>query len=95
MTWKTVTVFGQPAAWEAGVGRFLAGLDFTIFPAGPRPEFYLLEPVSVTSNGERRMFCSAGSVVGRIIRQELAHPSSRNLCPVAATATCHRPGPTA
>ena len=67
----------------------LAGLDFTIIPAGLWPEYYLVEPVAVMGDGEARVSWSCGPDVGRIIPHVLAHPASRNaVCPVAATAYC-------
>ncbi|WP_223123199.1 NmrA family NAD(P)-binding protein [Aquipseudomonas alcaligenes] len=67
----------------------LAGLDYTIIPAGFWPEYYLLEPVSVMGKGQDKIAWSAGQDVGRIIPHVLAHPASRNAtCAVAATAYC-------
>lgn len=67
----------------------LAGLDWTIIPAGFWPEYYLLEPVAVMGNGRDKVAWSAGQDVGRIIPHVLAHPASRNAtCAVAATAYC-------
>jgi uncharacterized protein YbjT (DUF2867 family) len=67
----------------------LAGLDFTIIPAGLWPEFYMLEPVLVVGDGDQNFAWSTGVDVGRIIPHVLAHPLSRNaVCPVAATAYC-------
>jgi len=65
----------------------LAGLDYTIIPAGLWPEYYMVEPVLVPGDGERKVSWSTGTDVGRIIPHVLAHPLSRNaVCPVAATA---------
>ena len=67
----------------------LAGIDFTIIPAGLWPEYYMLEPVGVMGDGEQKFAWSTGRDVGRIIPHVLAHPASRNaICPVAATAYC-------
>jgi len=67
----------------------LAGLDYTIIPAGLWPEYYMVEPVGVMGNGENKFSWSSGRDVGRIIPHVLAHPASRNaVCPVAATAYC-------
>lgn len=67
----------------------LAGLDYTIIPAGFWPEYYLLEPVAVMGDGQSKVAWSAGQDVGRIIPHVLAHPASRNAtCAVAATAYC-------
>ena len=38
----------------------LAGLDFTIIPAGLWPEYYLLEPVAVMGDGEQKVSWSTG-----------------------------------
>lgn len=67
----------------------LAGLDYTIIPAGFWPEYYLVEPVAVMGNGKDMVSWSTGRDVGRIIPHVLAHPASRNAtCAVAATAHC-------
>lgn len=65
----------------------LAGMDYTIIPAGLWPEYYMAEPVLIPGDGERKVSWSTGADVGRIIPHVLAHPLSRNaVCPVAATA---------
>ena len=67
----------------------LAGLDFTIIPAGLWPEYYMVEPVGVFGDGTQKFSWSTGRDVGRIIPHVLAHPASRNaICAVAATAYC-------
>lgn len=67
----------------------LAGMDYTIIPAGLWIEYYMLEPVAVMGDGTTKMAWSSGSDVGRIIPHVLAHPASRNaVCPVAATTYC-------
>lgn len=67
----------------------LAGLDYTIIPAGFWPEYYLLEPVAVMGDPDTPVAWSTGQDVGRIIPHVLAHPASRNAtCAVAATAWC-------
>lgn len=67
----------------------LAGLDYTIIPAGLWPEYYLVEPVAVMGTGQDKVSWSTGRDVGRIIPHVLAHPASRNAtCAVAATAYC-------
>jgi len=67
----------------------LAGLDFTIIPAGAWPEYYMVEPVMVPGDPDEPLAWSTGTDVGRIIPHVLAHPASRNaICPVAATAYC-------
>ena len=67
----------------------LAGLDFTIIPAGAWPEYYMIEPVMVPGDPDEPLAWSSGPDVGRIIPHVLAHPASRNaICPVAATAYC-------
>lgn len=89
--WPTDTVHRTMARQKAFIRRVieLAGLDFTIIPAGLWPEYYLLEPVSVMGDGEQKVSWSTGRDVGRIIPHVLAHPLSRNaICPVAATAYC-------
>lgn len=67
----------------------LAGLDFTIIPAGLWIEYFMAEPVGVMGDGNNKFSWSTGRDVGRIIPHILAHPASRNaVCPVAATAYC-------
>jgi uncharacterized protein YbjT (DUF2867 family) len=67
----------------------LAGLGYTIIPAGLWPEYYMLEPVGVMGDRTQKVAWSTGRDVGRIIPHVLAHPASRNAtCPVAATAYC-------
>ncbi|MGB8464644.1 MAG: hypothetical protein WCE49_06845, partial [Terrimicrobiaceae bacterium] len=62
----------------------LAGLDFTIIPAGLWPEYYMLEPVRVMGDPDRKVSWSTG----RIIPHVLSHPLSRNaICPVARPPT--------
>ena len=89
--WPTDTVHRAMARQKAFIRRVieLAGLDFTIIPAGLWPEYYLLEPVAVMGDGEQKVSWSTGRDVGRIIPHVLAHPLSRNaICPVAATVYC-------
>lgn len=89
--WPTDTVHKVMARQKAFIRRVieLAGLDFTIIPAGLWPEYYMLEPVGVMGDGEQKFSWSTGRDVGRIIPHVLAHPASRNaVCPVAATAYC-------
>ena len=89
--WPTPSVHRTMAAQKAFIRRVieLAGLDFTIIPAGLWPEYYMVEPVGVMGDGERKFSWSCGQDVGRIIPHVLAHPASRNaVCPVAATAYC-------
>lgn len=89
--WPTDTVHRTMARQKAFIRRVieLAGLDYTIIPAGLWPEYYLAEPVAVMGGGERKFAWSTGRDVGRIIPHVLAHPASRNaVCPVAATAWC-------
>ena len=89
--WPTDTVHKTMARQKAFIRRVieLAGLDFTIIPAGLWPEYYLLDPVSLMGDGEQKISWSTGRDVGRIIPHVLAHPLSRNaVCPVAATAYC-------
>jgi uncharacterized protein YbjT (DUF2867 family) len=67
----------------------LAGLDYTIIPAGAWPEYYMVEPVMVPGDPDEPLAWSTGADVGRIIPHVLAHPASRNaICPVAATTYC-------
>lgn len=67
----------------------MAGMDFTIIPAGARIEYYMMEPVMIMGDPDTRIAWSTGVDVGRIIPHVLAHPASRNaICPVAATAWC-------
>lgn len=89
--WPTDTSHRQMARQKAFIRRVieLAGLDFTIIPAGLWPEYYMIEPVCVHSDGTQKVSWSTGRDVGRIIPHVLAHPVSRNaVCPVAATAYC-------
>ena len=89
--WPTPSVHRTMAKQKAFIRRVieLAGLDFTIIPAGLWPEYYMIEPVAVMGDGERKFAWSCGPDVGRIIPHVLAHPASRNaVCPVAATAYC-------
>lgn len=89
--WPTDTVHRTMARQKAFIRKVieLAGLDFTIIPAGLWPEYYMLEPVGVMGDGEQKFAWSTGRDVGRIIPHVLAHPASRNaICPVAATAWC-------
>jgi uncharacterized protein YbjT (DUF2867 family) len=89
--WPTDTIHRTFARQKAFIRRVieLAGLDFTIIPAGLWPEYYMLEPVAVMGDGEKKVSWSTGPDVGRIIPHVLAHPLSRNaICPVAATAYC-------
>lgn len=89
--WPTHTVHRTMARQKAFIRRVieLAGLDFTIIPAGLWPEFYMAEPVFVMGDGTQKFAWSTGRDVGRIIPHVLAHPLSRNaVCPVAATAWC-------
>lgn len=89
--WPTDTVHRAMARQKAFIRRVieLAGLDYTIIPAGLWPEYYMLEPVAVPGDGEQKVSWSSGRDVGRIIPHVLAHPASRNaVCPVAATAYC-------
>lgn len=89
--WPTDTVHRALARQKAFIRRVieLAGMDYTIIPAGFWPEFYMAEPVIIPGDPDQRVSWSAGVDVGRIIPHVLAHPLSRNaVCPVAATAYC-------
>jgi len=89
--WPTDTEHRAMARQKAFIRRVieLAGLDYTIIPAGLWIEYYMLEPVAVMGDGTTPMAWSSGRDVGRIIPHVLAHPASRNaVCPVAATAYC-------
>jgi uncharacterized protein YbjT (DUF2867 family) len=89
--WPTDTIHRSMARQKAFIRRVieLAGLDYTIIPAGFWPEYYMLEPVMVMGDGRQLVSWSTGHDVGRIIPHVLAHPLSRNaICPVAATAYC-------
>tara|TARA_R110000868_G_scaffold155949_6_gene382603 strand:+ start:166 stop:1254 length:1089 start_codon:yes stop_codon:yes gene_type:complete len=67
----------------------LAGLDYTIIPAGLWPEYYMMEPVPVMGDPDKPVAWSIASDIGRIIPHILTHPASRNaVCPIAATAYC-------
>lgn len=87
--WPTPHAHRAMARQKAFIRRViqLAGLDYTIIPAGLWPEYYMAEPVLVHGDGKRKVSWSSGQDVGRIIPHVLAHPLSRNaVCPVAATA---------
>ena len=89
--WPTDTIHRTMARQKPNIRRVieLAGLDYTIIPAGFWPEYYMLEPVMVMGDGKGIVSWSTGRDVGRIIPHVLAHPLSRNaICPVAATAYC-------
>ncbi len=89
--WPTDTIHRSMARQKAFIRRVieLAGLDYTIIPAGFWPEYYMLEPVMVMGDGKGLVSWSTGRDVGRIIPHVLAHPLSRNaICPVAATVSC-------
>ena len=90
--WPTDTEHRRFARQKAFIRRVieLAGLDYTIIPAGAWPEYYMLpEPVMLWGDGSKKLAWSTGPDVGRIIPHVLAHPLSRNaICPVAATAYC-------
>ena len=89
--WPTDTIHRAMARQKAFIRRVieLAGLDYTIIPAGFWPEYYMLEPVMVMGDGKQLVSWSTGRDVGRIIPHVLAHPLSRNaICPVAATVSC-------
>jgi hypothetical protein len=89
--WPTDTVHKTMSRQKAFIRRMIemAGMDFTIIPAGLWPEYYMLEPVGVMGDGAQKFSWSTGRDVGRIIPHVLAHPASRNaICPVAATAYC-------
>lgn len=89
--WPNDTEHRAMARQKAFIRRVieLAGLDYTIIPAGLWIEYYMLEPVTVMGDGNTKMAWSSGRDVGRIIPHVLAHPASRNaVCPVAATTYC-------
>ncbi len=89
--WPTATIHRAFARQKAFIARIIemAGLDYTLIPAGLWPEYYMLEPVGVMGDPDRKVSWSTGKDVGRIIPHVLAHPYSRNaICPVAATAYC-------
>jgi len=89
--WPTDTVHRTWARQKAFIRRVieLAGLDFTIIPAGLWPEYYMIEPVKIMGDPDQKVSWSTGRDVGRIIPHVLAHPLSRNaICPVAATTYC-------
>lgn len=87
--WPSPHAHRMMARQKAFIRRMieLAGLDYSIVPAGLWPEYYMAEPVLVPGDGERKVAWSTGADVGRILPHVLAHPLSRNaVCPVAATA---------
>ncbi|HJV27693.1 MAG TPA: NmrA family NAD(P)-binding protein [Aromatoleum sp.] len=87
--WPTDNAHKTAARQKAFIRRVieLAGLDFTIIPAGLWIEYFMAEPVAVMGDGNTKISWSTAQDVGRIIPHVLAHPASRNaVCPVAATA---------
>ncbi|MBD5804029.1 NmrA-like family protein [Azoarcus sp. Aa7] len=87
--WPTDNAHKTAARQKAFIRRVieLAGLDFTIIPAGLWIEYFMPEPVAVMGDGSTKISWSTAQDVGRIIPHVLAHPASRNaVCPVAATA---------
>jgi uncharacterized protein YbjT (DUF2867 family) len=89
--WPTDTTHRLMARQKAFLRRMIemAGMDYTIIPAGAWIEYYMMEPVMVAGDPDTRIAWSTGADVGRIIPHVLAHPASRNaICPVAATAWC-------
>ncbi len=89
--WPTPSAHRTMARQKAFIRRVieLAGLDYTIIPAGMWPEYYMREPVLVMGDGLTPVSWSTGRDAGRIIPHVLAHPASKNaVCPVAATAYC-------
>lgn len=85
------TVHSRTARQKVFIRRMieLAGMDFTIIPAGLWPEYYMLEPIGIMGDGTQKVAWSSGTDLGRIIPHVLAHPASRNaVCPVAASAYC-------
>jgi uncharacterized protein YbjT (DUF2867 family) len=89
--WQTDTTHRLMARQKAFIRRMIemAGMDYTIIPAGAWIEYYMLEPVMVMGDPDAKLAWSTGADVGRIIPHVLAHPASRNaICPVAATAWC-------
>lgn len=89
--WPVDTEHRAMARQKAFIRRVieLAGMDYTLIPAGLWIEYYMLEPVAVMGDGNTKMAWSSGRDVGRIIPHVLAHPASRNaVCPVATTAYC-------
>jgi len=89
--WPTDNAHKTAARQKAFIRKVieLAGLDFTIIPAGLWIEYFMAEPVCVMGDGKTPFSWSTGRDVGRIIPHVLAHPASRNaVCPVAATAYC-------
>ena len=89
--WQTDTTHRLMARQKAFIRRMIemAGMDFTIIPAGAWIEYYMMEPVMIMGDPDTKIAWSTGVDVGRIIPHVLAHPASRNaICPVAATAWC-------
>lgn len=87
----TSTIHSRTARLKVFIRRMieLAGMDFTIIPAGLWPEYFMMEPVGIMGDGTQKVSWSCGTDLGRIIPHVLAHPASRNaVCPVAATAYC-------
>lgn len=89
--WQTSTTHRLMARQKAFIRRTIemAGMDFTIIPAGAWIEYYMMEPVLVMGDPDTKIAWSTGADVGRIIPHVLSHPASRNaICPVATTAWC-------
>ncbi len=89
--WQTSTTHRLMARQKAFIRRMIemAGMDFTIIPAGAWIEYYMMEPVLVMGDPDCKVGWSTGADVGRIIPHVLANPASRNaICPVATTAWC-------
>lgn len=89
--WPTDNAHKTAARQKVFIRRVIemAGLDFTVIPAGLWIEYFMAEPVSVMGDGNQKFSWSTARDVGRIIPHVLAHPASRNaVCPVATTAYC-------
>jgi uncharacterized protein YbjT (DUF2867 family) len=89
--WQTNTTHRLMARQKAFIRRMIemAGMDYTIIPAGAWIEYYMMEPVLIMGDPDAKVGWSTGGDVGRIIPHVLAHPASRNaICPVATTAWC-------
>ncbi|MFA7527300.1 MAG: NmrA family NAD(P)-binding protein [Ottowia sp.] len=87
--WETPHAHRDMARQKAFIRRViqLAGLDYTIIPAGLFPEYFMAEPVLIPNGGDAKMAWTTATDAGRIIPHVLSHRLSRNaICPVAGTA---------
>lgn len=97
--WPAETEHRAMARQKAFIRRVieLAGMDYTIIPAGLWIEYYMLEPVAVMGDGTTPMSWSSGRDVGRIIPMYWRTPPRATQSarwrrrPTAAGTNCWRP----